>query len=363
MGSGQSNHFGYQIGRVVANSPAHGAGLVPFFDFILSIDQNVIADKESSFFREYLAQSIGRMIKLEVFNSKTGTIRDVYLTPSNVWGGQGLLGCSINWENIEASSSNCWHILDVNPGSNAAKAGVHGYRDFIVGMQAMMPQSRDAEVFVTMFQDSQDFHRRLQLFSGSSRPVLFLLYDSVANDLREVFVGLPLGCDVGSGYLHQIPSSHGVRGLPTVRELHTSPGASSTTPHNPCAAGPPQRDTGAPADSVCQGHQHAAAHTACCPSANNAQYPNPNQAPPYGNPNAPQGAAPAHPPPGAPQVPPGGGLYGFQGSLPSPPPQGFAPGPHLSSPSSSSSSIASRGPAAPAPAPGGPPVAPSSVPA
>ena len=41
----------YQIGRVVPNSPAHKAGLVPFFDFIQDVDGNPIEQRQSTFFR------------------------------------------------------------------------------------------------------------------------------------------------------------------------------------------------------------------------------------------------------------------------------------------------------------------------
>ena len=56
--------------------------------------------------------------------------------------------------------------------------------------------TKQCQVFVTMFQDAQDFHRRLHARTEASKTrghplynnpsTLFLVYDSVANDVREV---------------------------------------------------------------------------------------------------------------------------------------------------------------------------------
>eukprot|EP00668_Euglena_longa_P029591 GGOE01036947.1.p1 GENE.GGOE01036947.1~~GGOE01036947.1.p1 ORF type:complete len:484 (+),score=65.45 GGOE01036947.1:49-1500(+) len=230
---GNEPSCGYQIGRVVPNSPAHKAGLVPFFDFIQIVDNHPIEQRPATFFREYLMKSVGQQIQLKVFNTKTNTYRDVYMVPNNNWGGQGLLGCSINWEEVEKTMTYAWHILDVIPGSNADRAGFIGYRDYIVGMQATLSSSsRSAqEIFITMFQDTGDFHRRLnariEAAQSPSHPqyrnysILFLIYDSVAADLREVVCHFPLGCDVGNGYLHSIPVQKGDTRLPTIRTFYT----------------------------------------------------------------------------------------------------------------------------------------------
>lgn len=254
MGAEQTKEVGYQIGRVVPNSPAHLAGLVPFFDFIQIVDGNDIAARESHFFREYLTQSTGKMIKLEVYNSKTQGTREVFLTPNSTWGGQGLLGCSINWETMEKALSFAWHILDVCKGSNAERAGFQSYRDYIVGMQGIAPigAKNAQEVFITMFQDPADFHRRLDSRMEAAKinghpqfnniSILFLLYDCVANDMREVVCDFPLGCEIGNGYLHQIPFNKGDPRNPTIRHFYTAPApAPAPSPMPALAPGQPEQ--------------------------------------------------------------------------------------------------------------------------
>ena len=51
-------------------------------------------------------------------------MRDVLITPSTLWGGQGLLGISIRFCSFEGANENVWHILEVKPTSPAEAAGL-----------------------------------------------------------------------------------------------------------------------------------------------------------------------------------------------------------------------------------------------
>ena len=51
-------------------------------------------------------------------------VRDVLITPSTMWGGQGLLGISIRFCSFEGANENVWHILEVKPTSPAEAAGL-----------------------------------------------------------------------------------------------------------------------------------------------------------------------------------------------------------------------------------------------
>lgn len=84
-----------------------------------------------------------------------------------------------------------------------------------------------------MFTDEQDFHRRLgQAQRQSLDPlgpryqsdaVVFLVYDSEENTIREAQVHFPLGCEVGNGLMHTIASSKGDPRLPVVTQFYTAP--------------------------------------------------------------------------------------------------------------------------------------------
>lgn len=51
--------------------------------------------------KDILKSSVDKPLKLIVYNSKHQNIREVELTPSNKWGGQGLLGVSIRFASFE----------------------------------------------------------------------------------------------------------------------------------------------------------------------------------------------------------------------------------------------------------------------
>ena len=48
---------------------------------------------------------------MTVYSSKDQNLRTVGITPSNLWGGQGLLGVSIRFCSFEGANENVWHIL------------------------------------------------------------------------------------------------------------------------------------------------------------------------------------------------------------------------------------------------------------
>lgn len=58
-----------------------------------------------------MSNNIGKEIKLIVYSSKTQSVREVNVTPSNDWGGHGSLGVSIRFCSFEGAYENVWHIL------------------------------------------------------------------------------------------------------------------------------------------------------------------------------------------------------------------------------------------------------------
>jgi hypothetical protein len=58
-----------------------------------------------------LKTSVDKEVLLTVYSSKTQHVRQVAITPSSSWGGQGLLGVSIRFCSFEGSNENIWHIL------------------------------------------------------------------------------------------------------------------------------------------------------------------------------------------------------------------------------------------------------------
>ncbi|KAM4689228.1 Golgi reassembly-stacking protein 1 [Discoglossus pictus] len=194
----EGGNEGYHVHGVQENSPAQKAGLEPFFDFIIAIGHARL-NKENSMFKDLLKANAEKPVKLEVYNTKTMKVREVEVTPSNMWGGQGLLGASVRFCSSQGANEHVWHVLDVEPTSPAALAGLQPYTDYIVGSDQIL-------------QESEDFYALIESHEG--KPLKLLVYNTDTDACREVFVTPngawggegSLGCGIGYGYLHRIPS-------------------------------------------------------------------------------------------------------------------------------------------------------------
>lgn len=181
--------------QVQENSPGHRAGLEPFFDFIVSINNTrlvgngskhmmgyiqgfsffnlcafflllLLQNKDNDTLKDLLKASVEKPVKMLVYSSKTLDLRECTVTPSNLWGGQGLLGVSIRFCSFEGANENVWHVLvgshngpsalyclcsldtkafcwlflwqEVESNSPAALAGLRPHTDYIIGADTVM---------------------------------------------------------------------------------------------------------------------------------------------------------------------------------------------------------------------------------
>ncbi|NXB36859.1 GORS1 protein, partial [Eulacestoma nigropectus] len=189
---------GFHVHGVQENSPAQQGGLEPFFDFIIAIGHTRL-NKENNMLKDLLKANAEKAVKLEVYNIKTMKIREVEVIPSNMWGGQGLLGASVRFCSFQGANEHVWHVLDVEPSSPAALAGLQPYTDYIVGSDQIL-------------QESEDFFSLIESHEG--KPLKLMVYNTEADSIREVVVTPngawggegSLGCGIGYGYLHRIPT-------------------------------------------------------------------------------------------------------------------------------------------------------------
>ncbi|XP_043834223.1 LOW QUALITY PROTEIN: Golgi reassembly-stacking protein 1 [Dromiciops gliroides] len=200
---------GFHLHGVQENSPAQQAGLEPFFDFIITIGHSRL-NKESSTLKDLLKANMEKPVKLEVYSIKTLRVREVEVVPSNMWGGQGLLGASVRFCSFQRANEHVWHVLDVEPSSPAALAGLRPYTDYVVGSDQIL-------------QESEDFFTLIESHEG--KPLKLMVYNSETDSCREVVVTPngawggegSLGCGIGYGYLHRIPT------VSPKKPLETSP--------------------------------------------------------------------------------------------------------------------------------------------
>lgn len=70
-----------------------------------------VQNKENNLLKDLLKANVEKVVRLQLYNSKTQRVREVEVTPSNMWGGQGLLGASVRFCSFEGANENVWHIL------------------------------------------------------------------------------------------------------------------------------------------------------------------------------------------------------------------------------------------------------------
>jgi len=188
---------GYHVLRVQDNSPGSDAGLEAFFDFIVAIGKTRL-DQDNDTLKDLLKVNMEKEIVMTVYSSKTKQIREVQITPSAHWGGQGLLGISIRFCSFEGANENVWHILDVKPTSPAEAAGLRPFTDYIIGADSVLHESEDLFTLIE---------------AHEARPLKLYVYNTETDHCREVTITPngawggegSLGCGIGYGYLHRIP--------------------------------------------------------------------------------------------------------------------------------------------------------------
>eukprot|EP00795_Rhopilema_esculentum_P013648 gene13648-4547_t len=172
---------GYHVLRVQEGSPGYKAGLEPFFDFVVMVE-NTRLDTDNDALKNILKSNAEKPVKMTVFSSKTGKTR----------------GVSIRFCSFEGANENVWHVLDVQPNSPADIAGLRSNTDYIIGADSIL---HEAEDFFTLIEGQE------------GKPLKFYVYNSETDGCREVTITPntqwggegSLGCGIGYGYLHRIP--------------------------------------------------------------------------------------------------------------------------------------------------------------
>jgi len=215
---------GYHVLRVQEGSPGQKAGLEAFFDFVVAIG-NTRLNQDNDTLKHLLKANIEKEIAMTVYSSKSQTIREVFITPSTLWGGQGLLGVSIRFCSFEGANENVWHILEVSPGSPAELAGLRQFSDYIIGADSVLHESEDLFSLIE---------------AHEARPLKLYVYNTETDHCREVTITPngawggegSLGCGIGYGYLHRIPTGDDYV-APTTPAAPTSSIPTMSTPVTP----------------------------------------------------------------------------------------------------------------------------------
>ncbi|RYO88226.1 hypothetical protein DL766_009303 [Monosporascus sp. MC13-8B] len=82
---------------VAANSPADTAGLLPYGDYVLGTPDGTLHGEAALGELVDDHVNLGRPLRLWVYNHEYDVTREVAVTPSREWGGEGALGCVLGY--------------------------------------------------------------------------------------------------------------------------------------------------------------------------------------------------------------------------------------------------------------------------
>lgn len=206
--------YGFRVHRVEPNSPGQKAGLQSILDYIVVVN-GVRLDTDDGVFIKMIQENKGKELRLVVFNTHTLRTRETILTPSDTWGGTGLLGITIRFDVTQAVEKHTLHVLNVYPQSPASAAGLDAYNDYILGVGDLL------------FSGPDEFGEIVQC--NCNRPVRLYVFNARSEDVREIMITPDrswggdgcLGCGVGSGYLHSLPRRRDL--ISTRREERVAP--------------------------------------------------------------------------------------------------------------------------------------------
>lgn len=189
MGASESL-AGYRVIEVSENSPASEAGLNSYLDFIIAANGLKLVPNNT--FQNIISKSKGCRVFLRVFNVLTQAMRDVVVVPREDWGGDGLMGATIRWE--DCIVGDVLRIVSVVPGSKAEAAGLVPYKEYVMGTQEETVASID----------------RLAMLMRKSDSIVLFVYNSDTQNVRKVCLetsGDSVGLEVAQGMFHGWPGA------------------------------------------------------------------------------------------------------------------------------------------------------------
>lgn len=116
---------------------------------------------------------------MTVFNWKAKTQREVVVTPTKKWPGDGMLGVTIRFDTYHNAEEHICHVLDIEPNSPAELCGLQAYDDYLLGIAEKA------------FQDVDILHEVLE--ANINHPIEVYVYNAISDEVRTVVI-LP-NCD------------------------------------------------------------------------------------------------------------------------------------------------------------------------
>lgn len=241
-----STNFGFRVLNVNENAHESVKQLEPWFDYIVGVNQHQLLSNNNdptvdpankmpdySLFIQELQNCTGKSISLMVWNAKGGCLRELYITvepfeqlldgDSTIrYNSEGYLyddekkvltnnkfktlGFSIQATSL-ITATYVYHVLEIQPNSPAEKCGLIPNSDYIIGANDGLFATGGEALFGRVINSIFDRN-------GPNTVIDLFVYNHDYDVVRPVKIypnnawggnGV-LGCGVGYGFLHRLPS-------------------------------------------------------------------------------------------------------------------------------------------------------------
>jgi len=202
MGSDTSSTAcGWRVLATDSRGPCNEGSIIPFFEYIIGINGKRL-DGVAVTLKEELQANSNKPTELTILNYKTLKTRKITVCPSDDWGGVGLLGLIITYDNFRTADERVVRVLSVYPDSPAMIAGLHPFIDYILGTESCIFHGIDS--FEEYISGNIDVELTLRVYNSKMCQVRQVKIRPTSNWGNSSSQGI-LGCEVSSGLLHKVP--------------------------------------------------------------------------------------------------------------------------------------------------------------
>ena len=200
------NEYAFRIYKIFNNSPLKSKGIKELSDFI--IPPNELYTRKISF-EQWLQEKINQTIKLNIYSLLTRKLNQIEIKVNNIDNKEGILGCSLNYENFKSANTKLLHIIKVKENSFAQQnLYLIENQDYIIGIKELNEgkyYSINNEKYEQLIQEFINILNRnkgkfceFYIYNIKRGPKIILT--KIPNDS-----GFSLGCDVAYGPIHEFP--------------------------------------------------------------------------------------------------------------------------------------------------------------
>ena len=201
-----NKNYAFRIYKIFNNSPLKTLGIKELSDFIMT--PNELYTRKITF-EKWLQEKIDQTIKLKIYSLLTRRIKEIQIKLNNINNKEGLLGCSLNYENFITAERKLLHVLKIKEKSFAEEnLYLIENQDYIIGIKTLNDgkyysiNNDKLEQLIVGFIDilNRNKGKECEFYIYNIRRGPKIIMTKIPDDRN-----FSLGCDVAFGRIHEFP--------------------------------------------------------------------------------------------------------------------------------------------------------------